>query len=97
MTQTLPAEPIHAGVILKSELMARGLTQNDLADIINRPAKTINQIITGKMDITPDTAIQLSHALGISAETWLNLQSRYQLSLLVQESESEKYADIPFD
>ncbi len=93
MTQILPAEPIHAGAILKSELMARGLTQNDLADIINRPTKTINQIITGKMGITPDTAMQLSYALDISAETWLNLQSRYQLSLLAQES--EKYADIP--
>lgn len=93
MNPLLSAEPIHAGVILKSELAAQGWTQNDLADIINRPPKTINQIITGKMGITADTAMQLSYALGISAETWLNLQSRYQLSLLA--AESDKYADIP--
>lgn len=89
--QLLPAEPVHAGAVLKAELNARNWTQNDLADIINRPLKTINQIITGKMGITPDTAMQLSQALGISAETWLNLQSRYQLSQL----EVDKYADIP--
>ncbi|WP_044250173.1 HigA family addiction module antitoxin [Kingella negevensis] len=93
MNSLSSAEPIHAGIILKSELAARGWTQNDLADIINRPPKTINQIITGKMGITADTAMQLSYALGISAETWLNLQSRYQLSLLA--AESDKYADIP--
>ena len=93
MNPLLPAELIHVGVILKSELAARGWTQNDLADIINRPPKTINQIITGKMGITADTAMQLSYALGISAETWLNLQSRYQLSLLA--AENDKYADIP--
>ena len=90
-TQILPAQPIHAGQVLKAELAARNLTQADLAEIIQRPAKTINQIITGKLGITPDTAMQLSQALGISAETWLNLQSRFQLSML----EADKYQDIP--
>ncbi|RPD90497.1 addiction module antidote protein, HigA family [Neisseria weixii] len=90
-TQILPAQPIHPGQILKAELTARNLTQSDLAEIIQRPSKTINQIISGKLGITPDTAMQLSQALGISAETWLNLQSRFQLSML----ESDKYQDIP--
>lgn len=90
-TQTLPAQPIHAGQVLKAELAARNLTQADLSEIIQRPTKTINQIITGKLGITPDTAMQLAQALGISAETWLNLQSRFQLSML----EADKYQDIP--
>lgn len=90
-TQTLPAQPIHAGQVLKAELQARNLTQADLAEIIQRPTKTVNQIISGKLGITPDTAMQLSQALGITAETWLNLQSRYQLSQL----EANKYDDIP--
>lgn len=89
-TQTLPAQPIHAGQVLKAELLARNLTQADLAEIIQRPTKTVNQIISGKLGITPDTAMQLSQALGITAETWLNLQSRYQLSQL----EVDKYNDI---
>lgn len=93
MNTILPGEPQHAGTILKLELNARNLTQQDLAEIINRPVKTINQIITGKMGITPDTAMQLAQALNISAETWLNLQSRYQLSQLTLQS--DKYADIP--
>ena len=70
--QLLPAEPIHAGALLKAELAARNWTQGDLADIICRPQKTINQIITGKLGITPDTAMQLAQAFNISAETWLN-------------------------
>lgn len=88
--QLLPAEPIHAGALLKAELAARNWTQGDLADIICRPQKTINQIITGKLGITPDTAMQLAQAFNISAETWLNWQARYQLSQI----EQDKYADI---
>lgn len=90
-TQILPAQPIHPGQVLKAELTARNLTQSDLAEIIQRPTKTINQIISGKLGITPDTAMQLYQALGISAETWLNLQARFQLSML----EADKYQEIP--
>jgi len=31
-TQILPAQPIHAGQVLKAELAARNLTQGDLAE-----------------------------------------------------------------
>lgn len=95
-TQILPAQPIHPGQVLKAELSARNMTQSDLAEIIQRPAKTINQIISGKLGITPDTAMQLHQALGISAETWLNLQARFQLSQLEDDvAEAEYLRDNP--
>jgi len=60
---------------------ARGWSQSDLAEILGRPLQTINQIIQGKKGITPATARELEDAMSISAETWLNLESRYRLSL----------------
>jgi HTH-type transcriptional regulator / antitoxin HigA len=69
------------GTHLKREMEARGWSQSDLAEILGRPIQTINQIIQGKKAITPNTARELEDATAISAETWLNLESRYRLSL----------------
>jgi HTH-type transcriptional regulator / antitoxin HigA len=68
------------GVILKEELEARGWAQVELAEIMGRPTKAINEIITGKKAITPETAVQLAEALGTSAALWMNLETQYQLS-----------------
>ena len=69
------------GRILKQELEARGWTQKDLANIMNRPPQVINEIIKGTKQITPETAIELSKAFGTSAKFWQNLEANYQLFL----------------
>ena len=51
--------------------------------------KTINEIIKGKAAITPETAIQLEHALGISARFWTNLEADYRDSIARQEAQVE--------
>jgi HTH-type transcriptional regulator / antitoxin HigA len=67
------------GELLKEELDARGWTQTDLAEILGRPVKLVNEILAGKRAITPETARGLGEALGTSAELWMNLESQYQL------------------
>lgn len=54
------------------------MTQAELGRRMARPLKTISEIARGKAAITPDTAIQLERALGISVATWLSLESRYR-------------------
>jgi HTH-type transcriptional regulator/antitoxin HigA len=44
--------------------------------------QAVNEIITGKKAITPETAVALSRALGNTANFWLNLESAYRLDLL---------------
>ena len=53
------AEVFPPGEFLREELEARNWTQTELADIIGRPVRLINEIIAGKKAITPETAIQL--------------------------------------
>lgn len=72
---------VHPGELLAEELEARGLTQKDLAAIMERPAQAVNEIVRGKKAITADTALQLEAALGTPATFWLNLQSQYDLAL----------------
>ncbi len=79
--QLAPARVPPPGRILSRELEARGWTQKDLADITGRPIQTINEIIQGKKQITPETALDLGEAFGTSAEFWTNLETKYRLHL----------------
>lgn len=69
------------GEFVKDELEARGWTQDDLAEILGRPTRLVNEIISGKRGITPDTAKGLSEAFGTTAQLWMNLEASYRLSL----------------
>ncbi len=74
------AEVFPPGEILREELEEKNWSQTELAEIMGRPLRLINEIIAGKKAITPETAIQLGEALGTGAEVWMELESRYQLS-----------------
>ena len=70
----------HPGEMLRCELEARGMSQKDLADAINKATPVINDIIKGKRDINVEIAVLLEVVFGnITAETWLNLQNQYDL------------------
>ena len=79
-------ELIHPGEILLEEFLnPMGITQYRLAQTISVPARRINEIVHGKRAISPDTALRLSHALGTSDRFWMNLRSRYDLDVAVEQ------------
>ena len=74
--------PIHPGEILEKEfLKPMGISQYRLAKDISVPPRRINEIVHGKRSITADTALRLGKYFGISAQFWLNLQTRYDLEV----------------
>jgi len=87
-----PARPVAPGRILRRELEERGWSQQDLARIIGRPSQVINQIVLGKKQITPETAIELAQALGTSAEFWTNLEAAYRLQLAAMQEPDDSIA-----
>lgn len=82
---TTPTMAFPPGDFLAEELEARGWTQTELAEIIGRPAQVVSGIVSGKKEITRDTAAEIGAALGTSAEYWLNLQNSYELWLRAQD------------
>jgi HTH-type transcriptional regulator / antitoxin HigA len=91
MNNTLTqARAISPGRILQRELDARGWTQKDLAEITKRPLQTINEIIKGTKQITPETARELSAALGTTAEFWINLETNYRLNLAKKKQKEDE-------
>ncbi|HZZ81471.1 MAG TPA: HigA family addiction module antitoxin [Gemmataceae bacterium] len=87
MEKKTQREVFSPGEFIREELEARGWTQKDLAAIMGRPLPTINEIITAKKAVTPETAIDLSKAFGTSAELWMNLESAYRLSLVASDDD----------
>jgi HTH-type transcriptional regulator/antitoxin HigA len=77
----IPAEAFAPGEYLLDELEARGWSQADFAEILERPEAAISEIINGKRGITPATAKELAEALGTSAMFWLNLEAAYRLHI----------------
>ena len=80
MSARIPAEVFPPGEFLKEELDERGWTQQELADIMDRPPRVISEIIAAKRAITPETAQGLGDALGTGPEYWMNLESQFALS-----------------
>src|ERR1039458_9830741 len=76
------------GDTLLEALEERGMSQAELAERTGRPKKTINEIVRGRAEITPETALQLEYVLGIPAHFWNNRERRYREALaLSQESQ----------
>lgn len=79
MTDRKVAEVFPPGEFIKEELGARNWSQIELAEIIGRQPKVINDLITGKRAITPELAKALGDAFSTSPQLWMNLESTYQL------------------
>lgn len=73
------------GDTLLETIEAIGMSQAELSLRMGRPLKTINEIIKGKVAITPETALQLERVLGIDASFWNNRERQYRESLARQE------------
>ncbi|HEX9627653.1 MAG TPA: HigA family addiction module antitoxin [Acidiferrobacterales bacterium] len=72
---------IHPGRLLRRELAARELSANRFALAIRVPSGRVTDILNGKRGITPDTALRFARYFGNSAEFWMNLQTRYDLTV----------------
>jgi len=74
--------PIHPGEILREEyLQPLGLSVNALAIKLRVPATRLHEIVKERRSITADTAMRLARFFGDDAQSWLNLQSCYDLRL----------------
>lgn len=77
--------PVHPGRVLKRELAVRGLSANRFALALRVPSGRITSILNGKRAISPDTALRLARYFGNSARFWMNLQTRYDITVAERE------------
>jgi addiction module HigA family antidote len=81
--------PVHPGEILIEDfLKPLGITQYRLAKSIGVSQRRIGEIVAGKRAITADTALRLAKFLGTDAQSWMNLQTQYDLIVSSQKIEA---------
>src|SRR5204862_6349901 len=80
MPMTKKLKPIHPGEHLREDFMKPlGLSSNVLARALEVTPARINEILRERRGISADTALRLARFLGTDAQSWLNLQSHYDI------------------
>ena len=82
--QALPFEATHVGEVIKDELAARNMKQSELSELTGIQKSILNDVIKGKRSLTPEMALLLENALGISATFLMNIQTQYELDCAKQ-------------
>ena len=89
----LPIDQTPVGQLLGDELEFRGWSQADFAAVIDRPTQFVSEIVTGKKEITRESAAQIGAAFEQSAEYWLKLQDQYLLAEQAKNSATQAKLD----
>ena len=72
--------PIHPGEILREDYMVPlGLSATALARALGVTPARINDIVRERRGITADTALRLARYFCTDAQSWINLQTAYDL------------------
>ncbi|MEW6740920.1 MAG: HigA family addiction module antitoxin [Nitrospirota bacterium] len=72
--------PPHPGEVL-NELCLKplGMSITEAAERLGVARKTVSKIINGHGDVTPEMALRLEIVFGSTAQTWLNMQTAFDL------------------
>lgn len=67
----------HVGELINDELVASGLSVEQLSEKANIELIALNEIISGKRQLSTEMALQIESVMGISASLLLNIQIQY--------------------
>lgn len=84
--------------VLKHDFMEPfALSSNALAIAIGVTPARINEIVRGRRGITAETALRLARYFRTDAQSWMNLQDRYELAVAERRVEDALAAIQPRD
>jgi antitoxin HigA-1 len=73
--------PPHPGRIIREEILQPlGLSVTSGAKILGVSRQALNNLVNGRAGISPQMAVRLGKAFGASSQTWLRMQSNYDLA-----------------
>ena len=75
---------MHPGEYLNEVVCVLGLKRGLLATELGVPVRTLEQVLSGESDISPEFALRLDRYFGSGVRMWLDLQNAYSLELTEQ-------------
>ncbi|EJI84658.1 MAG: HigA family addiction module antitoxin [Alishewanella agri] len=71
--------PPHPGELIKEAIEALDISARKLALALDVAPSTVQRLISGKSDMSPEMAIRLSAVIGSSEHVWMGMQDAYDL------------------
>ena len=91
--------PIHPGRIVREDcLEPLGLTVTHAAKILGVTRQALNNVVNEKSGISAEMAVRLSKAFGSTPETWVRMQSAYDLAAVLKHADGirvDRYRPSP--
>lgn len=88
--------PVHPGEVLEQDFMKPNqLSNTALARAIGVTPARINEIVRGRRGITAGMALLLARYFNTDAQSWMNLQSQYELTLAARAADEALAAIRP--
>ena len=89
-----PFMAVHPGMMVKPELLERGIRQKDFARMLNVQASHLSEILNGKRSLSADLAVKIQDAIGIPADILLSAQAQYELESIVAKSNKKQHETV---
>ena len=78
--------PLHPGQFIKEVYLDElEVSERVVAMKLKVSPSTLNRLIQGKSNISPEMALRLSKTLGRTPESWLSMQNKYSLWIVQKE------------
>lgn len=71
--------PPHPGELVKETMEALDISARKLAAALDVAPSTVQRLISGKSDVSPEMAIRLAAVIGSSERVWMGMQDAYDL------------------
>ena len=83
--------PLHPGILVKDALIDNtGLSVTEAAMLLDIARPTLSRFLNGRAHMSPEMALRLAKFFETSVESWLNLQSQYDVWLIQQKTKKIK-------
>jgi addiction module HigA family antidote len=81
-------KPPHPGVIVKDEILEPlGLSMARAAEVLGVRRATVSDLVNGKAALSPEMALRIEKAFGVSMDTLLRVQAWYDVHMMRAQSD----------
>ena len=87
----------HPGSYVEDIIENMNISQKEFAKRLNITEKSLSRLVNAEDKLSNDIARKLSQLSGISIETWLNLQSTYDIKVMEAERQLSDIEDGIFE
>ena len=95
MHNSVMHNPRHPSEVLREDyLKPLGVSANALTIALKVPASRINDIVLERRGITVDTAMRIVRYFGGDVQSWMNLQTAYEIKVAEKLLAEKGFADI---